>query len=298
MLAMLFNLPRSLCIVLALTFGVAGRAAAQAVVAAAPQTTAAGRLEYDGSGEFSHVRVRLRGDLRSMLFVRDTGEEALESRINLKHPQVLQFEYLKHLFTSYLFRPQQKSVLIVGLGGGGMIHFLRHADPSVGVDAVEIDPLVVELADKYFGVRTEGRVRIITADGLKFFSEPRETKGYDVVYMDAFLKPSADTDATGVPLALRTREFYEHVQKKLVPGGLVAFNINPHAGVREDIAAIAAAFPQVYEFSLPSSQGTVVVASMDGERLTMAELLQRAEPLDVRFKGLLHFKEMARRLRK
>jgi spermidine synthase len=255
----------------------------------------AGRLEYDGAGMFSHIRIRRSGDLRSMLFVRDTGEEVIESRVDLKRPQVLQFEYLKHLFTSYLFADPQADVLIIGLGGGGMIHFLRREDPGVAIDAVEIDPVVVKLADEFFGVRTGEKVNIITADGLKFIAE--NEKQYDVIYMDAFLKPSAETDSTGVPLALRTRQFYEQLQTRLKPGGVVAFNLNPHPQMREDIRAIAEAFPQAYEFSLPRFQGSVVVATMAADRVPRTELIKRARALDKRFHGLLSFTEMARRVR-
>ena len=85
-----------------------------------------------------------------MLFVRDTGEEVLETQIDLRKPHVLQFEYLQYLFASYLFRERQQDVLIVGLGGGGMVHFLRQFDPAVRIDAVEIDPLVVEAGRQVF----------------------------------------------------------------------------------------------------------------------------------------------------
>jgi spermidine synthase len=261
---------------------------------AVPQNFA-GRLEFDQQGEFSHVRIRRDGNLRSMLFVRDTGEEAVESRINLDKPYLLQFEYLKHLFTSYLFRHPQQDVLIVGLGGGGMIHFLRHADPGVRIDAVEIDPLVVKLADEYFGVRSGENVNIVTADGLKFIAESE--KQYDVIYLDAFLKPSADTDATGVPLNLRTQQFYKQLQTKLKPGGVAAFNINPHPQMGDDVRAIAEAFAQAYEFQLPRNQGLVVIASTVLERATRPELIRRAAELDRTFDNTISFRDMARRLR-
>jgi spermidine synthase len=261
----------------------------------APSENFAGRLEFDQQGESSHIRIRRDGNLRSMLFVRDTGEEAIESRINLDKPFLLQFEYLKHLFTSYLFRHPQQDVLIVGLGGGGMIHFLRHADPGVRIDAVEIDPLVVKLADEYFGVRGGPNVKIVTADGLKFIAEAE--KQYDVIYLDAFLKPSPETDATGVPLSLRTQQFYEQLQTKLKPGGVVAFNINPHPQMGDDIRAISAAFPQAYEFQLPRYQGSVVVASTVTERATRTDLLRRAAELDQTFDNTISFRDMARRLR-
>jgi spermidine synthase len=270
-------------------------AIAPCAAAEPPRENFAGRLEYDGQGQFSHIRIRRSGNLRSMLFVRDTGEEAIESRINLDKPFVLQFEYLKHLFTSYLFRRPQQDVLIVGLGGGGMIHFLRHADPGVRIDAVEIDPLVVSLAEKYFGVKSGENVNVVTADGLKFIAEAQQQ--YDVIYLDAFLKPSADTDATGVPLSLRTQQFYQQLQTKLKPGGVAAFNINPHPQMGDDIRAITTAFPQAYEFQLPRYQGAVVIASTDPERVTRAELIKRAGALDEAFDNTISFRDMARRLR-
>jgi spermidine synthase len=65
--------------------------------------------------------------------------------------------------------------------------------------------------------------------------------------MDAFLKPSEETDGTGAPLALRTQQFYKQMQEKLKPGGLVAFNLNPHEELADDIRAIAGSFPQIYQ---------------------------------------------------
>jgi hypothetical protein len=60
----------ALAIVLALS------AASRAPAATAADDTAerenfAGRLEFDGASDFSHIRIRRRGDVRSMLFVRD-----------------------------------------------------------------------------------------------------------------------------------------------------------------------------------------------------------------------------------
>lgn len=282
---------------LAIGMASAGRAAlAQATTTApAPRDTAAGRLEFDGTSDFSHIRIRRRGDFRSMMFVRDSGEEVYETRINLRYPAELQFPYLKYLFTSYLFRDPQQEVLIVGLGGGAMVHFLRVCDPQLRIDVVEIDPLVVKLADEFFGVRSGENVNIVTGDGLEFIANA--PKQYDVIYLDAFLKPSAETDASGVPLALRTRQFYEQLQTKLKPGGVAAFNINPHPQANEDVRAIAATFPQAYEFPLPQGTGVVLIASTDAKRVTRGTLIERARPLDDRFETSIRFQEMARRVR-
>ena len=135
-------------------------------------------------------------------------------------------------------------MLIVGLGGGAMVHFYEHYDPEVKVDAVEIDEKVVELADKYFDVRTRKNTKIITEDAFKYF-EADQTR-YDVIYMDAFLKPSEETDATGQPLRLKTIEFYKGLGEHLTPEGIVVINLNIHQGTNDDLATIRNAYPQAY----------------------------------------------------
>jgi len=244
----------------------------------APKETAAGALELDTQSAYSHIRIRKKETLRSMMFVRDNNAEVFESQVDLARPHVLQFEYPRFLAANYLLRPQPKSVLIVGLGGGMMVHFLRHIDPALQIDVVEIDPVVVRLADEYFNVRPGTGLRIITADGLKFLADTRNR--YDVIYIDAFLKPSAATDATGAPLDQRHRQFYKSLQTKLNPRGLVAFNVNRHARDAEDLRNIRDAFAQTYVFPIPGEY--VVIGSTDATRVAYAELEARGRELDRR----------------
>ncbi len=258
---------------------------------------AAGELEYDGHSDFSHIRIRRRGPTRSMIFVRDNGHEVLETQMDLRRPAELKFEYLRYLFASYLFQPKPKQVLIVGLGGGSMVHYLQQTDPGVKIDAVEIDPLVVKLAADMFGTKPSENVHIVTADGLKFIAEAKE-QTYDVIYMDAFLKPSAETDETGAPLALRTQQFYKQLQQKLTPGGVVAFNLNPHAELEADIRALTEAFPQLYVFPMSQHNGVVAIGSLDEKRIEPIELTRRGRELNRRLKSSLDFQEMPRRLKR
>ena len=174
--------------------------------------------------------------MRSMNFVRDNGEEHIQTLWNIKRPYELVTHYSRLMFASYFFVPRQKRVLIVGLGGGAMVHFYEHYDPDVKVDAVEIDPKVVELADKYFDVRTQKNTKIVTEDAFKYFKDDKTL--YDVIYMDAFLKPSEGTDATGQPLRLKTTEFYKGLRQHLTPDGIVVINLNVHQGTDDDLATV------------------------------------------------------------
>jgi spermidine synthase len=198
------------------------------------------------------------------------------------------------MFTSYLFRPKQEKVLIVGLGGGSMIHFLKRYDPQVKVDVVEIDPAVVKIADKFFGLRSGGNINVITKDAFEHFKNTDAR--YDVVYMDAFLKPSGETDKSGVPLRLKTIQFYKDIQKKLTADGLVVFNVHAHDKVQEDMKNIRDAFPQMYVFRQSNLRGYVVVGSLAAERAGIQALRRAGEDLDRRFATSYSMRDMVERL--
>jgi spermidine synthase len=252
-----------------------------------------GAVEFDKESEYSHIRVRKQGSVQTLLFVRDRGEEVVQSMVNLKKPYELLCAYSRSLFASYLLQPRQQRVLIVGLGGGAMIHFLKHYDPEVKIDALEIDPVVVQVADRYFDVRSEGNVNIVTTDGVRYLERTKER--YDVIYMDAFLKPSADTDPTGKPLAMKTQQFYKEMQKRLNPRGVVVFNVNPHQAVDADLRAIRAAFGQSYVFHTADTN-IIVLATASATRQESAALRLRAKQLDQRFHATFSFQDVLKGL--
>ena len=250
-----------------------------------------GELEHEEVSAFSKIRVRRAGDVRALTFVRDNGQEAVQSRVDLSAPHTLMSPYARGMFATYLYQPQPRRVLIVGLGGGAMVRFLSHYEPQVLIDAVEIDPAVVRLAAEYFGVRSEGNVRVHTADAVAFVESA--TERYDLILMDAFLRPSDETDTTGVPSRLKTDAFLRRLKTALAPGGVVAFNVNEHATMADDIAAVAAVFGDVAVYRCPPAANKVLVA---GERglAPDEELPSRIAALQKRFGGALSFEEALR----
>lgn len=239
---------------------------------------------------YSHILVQKRGTVVSLSFVRDSGEVVLESKMDVAKSQNLLVAYTRVMFASYLFKPKQEQVLIVGLGGGSMVQFLKHHDPALRVDVIEIDPEIVKIAKNYFGVESKDPVRIFTVDGFQYLKDTQES--YDVIYMDAFLKPSADTDSTGVPLAMKTQQFLRDIQTKLKPEGLVVFNLNTHASLKEDIKNIQATFAAVYFFQPPGSGNLVAVALKAGAAPTPEQLYATGQRMDEQWKATFSFAEM------
>ncbi len=266
-------------------------AAVALVVWAMSSASSAGRLEHEEVSAFSRIRVRRDGDVRAMTFVRDNGQEVVQSRVSLTAPQTLVSPYARSMFASYLYQPHPRRVLIVGLGGGAMVRFLTHHEPQVQIDAVEIDPVVVRLADEYFGVRSGGNVRVHTADAVVFVESTADR--YDLILMDAFLRPSSGTDATGVPTGLKTLAFLGRLKQALAPGGIVAFNVNEHASMADDIASVATAFGHAAVYRCPPADSKVVIAG-EGSLATDDEVRARIGALDARFGGALSFAEVLR----
>jgi hypothetical protein len=79
----------------------------------------------------------------------------------------------------------------------------------------------------------------------------------------------------------------------LNPGGVVAFNVNEHDRMADDIAAIATAFGRVAVYRCPPSENKAVIAT-EGAMPGDDELRARIDALDKRFAGALSFAETLR----
>jgi spermidine synthase len=84
------------------------------------------------------------------------------------------------------------------------------------IDVVDIDPVVVEMARKYFGFREDAFMHVAIADGRRFIEKCKEP--YDIIFLDAY-------GTNNIPYDLTTKEFLQAVRRALGPQGVVAANI-------------------------------------------------------------------------
>jgi spermidine synthase len=124
-------------------------------------------------------------------------------------------------------KPDAKRVLVVGLGGGSIIKRMWRDYPEVTIDAVEIDPVVVDVAERYFELPSHARIDVTVEDGRRFLRRTDET--YDIIIMDAYY-------ADALPFHLTTVEFFREARARLAPGGVLAYNvISAVEGPRSDL---------------------------------------------------------------
>lgn len=138
------------------------------------------------------------------------------SGMRIDRPSELVFTYTKFFELALALKPDSESILFVGGGGfSGPKYFLERFQ-SVFVDVVEIDPVVIEVAEKYFHVNRSARLSIYNEDGRVYLQ--KTSKKYDAIILDAYAK-------TYVPYHLLTYEFFSLLREKLKDDGVVVSNL-------------------------------------------------------------------------
>lgn len=206
-------------------------------------------------------------------------ENLRQSAMLLDDPYELHLRYTRFLSVALTLQPEPKRVLVLGLGGGSFPKRLHRDFPQVTVDVADIDPMVIDVATRYFQVPKNTRMHLYAKDGRRFIQET-DAK-YDLIFLDAY---NSDT----IPFHLTTREFYREVEQRLAPGGIVASNIigtlrGPQSAFfRSMYRTLGEVFPTLYTIPVydPSwvigDINIIVLATRDKERLTRGDLVARA----------------------
>lgn len=130
----------------------------------------------------------------------------------------LVFPYAKMVLTSLLVQDNPRRILIIGLGGGTLVHTYSRLFPTAEIVVAEIDEAVVKVAERYFDYRSTGQIKTIAEDGRLYIKRAglrKET--FDLVILDAF-------NGDYIPEHLMTAEFLREVKALLPAEGMIVAN--------------------------------------------------------------------------
>ncbi|PIO67040.1 hypothetical protein TELCIR_11225 [Teladorsagia circumcincta] len=65
-------------------------------------------------------------------------------------------------------------VLSIGLGAGYINSFLHHHFPNLNITVIELDPKMLEIAQKWYGFEMDESHRVIIDDGMAFIKKAVE----------------------------------------------------------------------------------------------------------------------------
>lgn len=169
------------------------------------------RVVYRKDTQYHRLSVTEDAEERHLRF-----DRSHQTAMYLDDPFETSFRYPGYFHLALALKPDAKRVLVVGLGGGSAVKRMWRDYPDMRIDVVEIDPVVIDVAYRYFALPRDPRIRVFEEDGRRFLQRTDET--YDVIIMDAYY-------ADALPFHLTTEEFFEEVDARLSPGGVVAYNI-------------------------------------------------------------------------
>ncbi|MFC4312184.1 spermidine synthase [Steroidobacter flavus] len=211
------------------------------------------KLLHSERSLYREVLVYETGDVRCICFTRfcRIGRQTCQ---DVKHPDRIVMNYPQMMLGSLFVKPEPKSVLIIGLGGGTIPRALHELVPQARIDVVEIDPAVVKVARRYFDLGDNNEMNVIEADGrVQVKRALRERKSYDLIMLDAF-------DHEYIPEHLLTQEFLKEVKALLAPGGVLAANTFSSSRLYDhESTTYASVFPEF--FNLKKENRVIIAAN-------------------------------------
>ncbi|MGE0644553.1 MAG: fused MFS/spermidine synthase [Nitrospira sp.] len=188
--------------------------------------------------ESPYQQVRIREDDLFRYLVLDRTFHATMWKAD---PVYLFLPYSQMMVSSLALTPYPQRGLILGHGGGSIAKWLAGHWPTLEVDVVEFDPVVVRMADIFFDYQPPDNHHVVVKDGRAFLNGT--DRRYDLIWIDAFARDM-------IPFHLTTAEFYALVRSRLNPDGVLAVNLASSS--KEGDLARAAAVVQTMQQSFPS----------------------------------------------
>jgi spermidine synthase len=138
------------------------------------------------------------------------------------------------------------------------------------IDAVDIDPEVVDVAKKIFGFREDATMRAYVEDGRQFIENCKTP--YDIIFLDAY-------GGEDIPYHMATKEFLQAVRRATTPNGVVASNILWAADNRlhdDMVRTYQEVFDSVYTVATKHEPNEIVLAMPANTPLVRTSLARRA----------------------
>lgn len=222
---------------------------------------------HDIDTEYSRVQVFKTVELKTRRQIRviTTDPYFTQSAMYLDSDELV-LEYGKYYHLLRHYKPDFQKTLLIGGAGYTFPRDYLSKYPNSAIDVVEIDPQMTAIAEKFFNLKEDPRLKITHQDGRVYLNQSESNK-YDVILMDAF------GSLFSVPFQLTTREAVQQISRVLTDDGVIIFNLG--GAIKGDASRFLQAelktykeiFPQVYLFKINPDytderlQNLIIIAS-------------------------------------
>ncbi|WP_298768237.1 spermidine synthase [uncultured Shewanella sp.] len=221
---------------------------------------------YESLDEYGPLIVLDNKEVRILAF----AENDEQSKLLKLTPHVPQHTYLQAMLLVLLFC-QPKRVMILGLGGGGLIHALKHFDAGIKITAVELREQVIHLSKRFFQLPQSKKLTLINQDASVFLAE-NDHKKVDVIFADIY-------GAEGVDEAQLSLHFIALCSKNMKENGFLVLNCwKEHSQNLSLLSHLQIHFSDV-RACLTGGGNWVIIASKQPQNKSVNELKSNAQML-------------------
>jgi predicted membrane-bound spermidine synthase len=214
-------------------------------------------MVFETESAYNYIQVLQHGEELVLKLNEGEGIQSTYRPQQLLTGYVYDYFLLAPYFRSDPSAPPVASLCLIGLAGGTIARQYSEVFDAPRIDGVEIDPAVIDVARRFFGLR-QLNVRAIAQDGRYFLTH--SVSLYDVIAIDAYRPPY-------IPFQLTTLEFFRLVHDHLSRDGVVAVNVARTENDYSLLDAIAntmqVVYPNVYVMETQGGLNSVLVATRE-----------------------------------
>ncbi len=168
------------------------------------------KLVFEHSDQrYGKVEVVDRGDYRYLQF----GNHIKQGAMDRHHPDRVHLQY-QQMMIEALEEEVFEHCLCLGLGAGTLPRYLHDNARCNALTVVEVNPVVVDVARRYF--QFPKQITVYTTDALEHVEQ--DSTLYDLILVDLF-------DKSGAPEKFKRFDFYQLLHQRLLPMGRVVINV-------------------------------------------------------------------------
>jgi spermidine synthase len=192
------------------------------------------------------------------------NKKYIQTMINLNHPHKPILPYLRPLMIFSLLNPGD--LLLLGLGGGGLIHVLKKQQPDTKITVIEKYDEMIKIAKKFFLVKEDKFLKIVNQSADVFLSE--NTSAYQHIIIDL-------GDKDGFPISCFNLDFFINAHKALKEDGIIVLNLPNHHEIESFKPLFIDSFGAFPLIIYAEGNWILVATKMPNKKQKVIELLKK-----------------------
>lgn len=178
------------------------------------EKTATPTILYSSQSPFGLIEVITTSEPGVLSICENKDYDVMQSSFKQGEPTYLGLLYAPLVTISFCFAEKLNKVLLLGLGAGDFLGYLMNYFPTAQVDAVEINPAMIDIVKKFREMDMKNLANYHCRDGFEYVDEIENH--YDLIFCDMYLvKPS---------IAKKYTDLFKKLKNCLNEGGVFIFN--------------------------------------------------------------------------